>query len=98
MRYYVNSAMDQIERAEVLKSYSPLFEVPTTGARFDNLLYFMANTSPRGRPFDSCLRLDQKSIRDLGQELGCHSWAARYSGQCSRAGCDRYGYVEFYED
>src|SRR5580692_1702195 len=49
-------------------------------------------------PLDPCLRLDQRSIRDFGQELGCHSWAARYSRQCSRARCDRYGYVEFYED
>ena len=44
MRYYLNSAMDQIERAEVLESYNPLFEVPTTGTLVENSLYFMANT------------------------------------------------------
>ena len=44
MRYYLNSAMDQIERAEVLESYNPLFEVPTTGALVDSSLYFIANT------------------------------------------------------
>ena len=52
----------------------------------------------RGQPLDPCLRLDQRSIRDFGQELGFHSWAAGYSRQCSRTRCDRYGYVEFYED
>jgi len=45
-------------------------------------------------PLDPCLRLDQRSTRDLGQELGCHSWAARHSRQCSRARCDRHGHVE----
>ena len=52
----------------------------------------------RGQPFAACLRLDQRSIRDFGQELGCHSWAARYSRQCSRARRDRYGYVELHKD
>jgi hypothetical protein len=36
--------MDHIERAEVLESYNPLFEVPTTGAQVQDSLYFMANT------------------------------------------------------
>jgi hypothetical protein len=44
MRYSLNSAMDQIERAEVLESYNPLFEVPTTGTLVEDSLYFMANT------------------------------------------------------
>lgn len=44
MRYYLNAAMDRIERAEVLESYNPLFEVPTTGTLVGNSLYFMANT------------------------------------------------------
>jgi len=44
MRYYLNLAMDRIERGEVLESYNPLFEVPTTGTLVDNSLYFMANT------------------------------------------------------
>ena len=52
----------------------------------------------RGQPFDSCLRLDQRSPRDSGQELGRHSWAARHPRKCSRARCDRHGHVEFYED
>jgi 3-oxoacyl-[acyl-carrier protein] reductase len=39
-----------------------------------------------------------RSIRGFGQELGCHSWAARYSRKCSRTRCDRYRYVDFYED
>src|SRR3984957_16095022 len=38
------------------------------------------------------------ALRDFGQELGCHSWAARHSRQCSRARCDRHGHVELYED
>ena len=43
-----------------------------------------------GQPFDPCLRLDQRSIRDSCQELGCHSWAPRYPGKRSRAGRDRH--------
>jgi hypothetical protein len=43
MRYYLNSPMDTIERAEVLEAYNPLFEVPTTGTLVDDSLYFMAN-------------------------------------------------------
>jgi 3-oxoacyl-[acyl-carrier protein] reductase len=35
-----------------------------------------------------------KSIRDFGQELGCHSWAARHSRKRSRAWCDRHGHVK----
>jgi NAD(P)-dependent dehydrogenase (short-subunit alcohol dehydrogenase family) len=37
---------------------------------------------------------NQRSTRDFGQELACHSWAARHSRQCSRARCDRHGHVE----
>jgi DNA-binding beta-propeller fold protein YncE len=43
MRYYLNSSMDTIERAEVLEAYNPLFEIPTTGTLVDDSLYFMAN-------------------------------------------------------
>jgi len=50
------------------------------------------------QPLDPCLRLDQRSTRDFGQELGCHSWAARYSRQCSRARSDRHGHVELRKD
>jgi NAD(P)-dependent dehydrogenase (short-subunit alcohol dehydrogenase family) len=46
----------------------------------------------------SILAYSSTSVRDSGQELGCNSWTARHSRQCSRARCDRYGYVEFYED
>ena len=51
-----------------------------------------------GKPFNPCLRLYQRSNRDSGQTLGRHSRAARHSRKCCRARCDRYGYVEFYED
>jgi hypothetical protein len=44
MRYYLDSAMNRIERAEVLESYNPLFEMPTTEALVNSSLYFMANT------------------------------------------------------
>lgn len=44
MRYYLNSNMKQIERAEVLESYNPIFEVPTTATLVDGSIYFMANT------------------------------------------------------
>lgn len=44
MRYYLNPAMDAIQRAEVLESYNPVFEVPTTGTLVDDALYFVANT------------------------------------------------------
>jgi sugar lactone lactonase YvrE len=44
MRYYLNPTMDRVERAEVLESYNPVFEVPTTGTLVNNSLYFMANT------------------------------------------------------
>ncbi len=43
MRYRLNPAMDRIERAEVLESYNPLFETPTTAALTGHSLYFMAN-------------------------------------------------------
>ena len=44
VRYYLDSGLDHIERAEVLETYNPLFQVPTTGALVDSSLYFMANT------------------------------------------------------
>jgi sugar lactone lactonase YvrE len=36
MRYYLNPTMNRIERGEVLESYNPLFEVPTTGTLVDD--------------------------------------------------------------
>jgi hypothetical protein len=44
MRYYLNPTMDRIERGEVVESYNPLFEVPTTGTLVDNSRYFMTDT------------------------------------------------------
>ena len=49
-------------------------------------------------PSTSCLRLDQRSIRDSGQTLGRHSRAARHTRKCCRTRSHRHGYVEFYED
>jgi hypothetical protein len=43
MRYYLNPAMNTIERAEVLEAYNPIFDVPTTGTLDGDLLYFAAN-------------------------------------------------------
>jgi sugar lactone lactonase YvrE len=43
MRYFLNPAMDSIERSEVLEAYNPGFEVPTTGTLVGDALYFVAN-------------------------------------------------------
>ena len=44
VRYFLNTAWDTIERAQVLDSYNPLFEVPTTATLVADELFFMANT------------------------------------------------------
>jgi len=44
VRYFLNPRLDAITRAEVLETYNPLFEVPTTGTLVDGTLFFMANT------------------------------------------------------
>jgi hypothetical protein len=44
LRYYLNPSMDTITRAEVLESYNPIFDIPTTGTLVGESLYFMANT------------------------------------------------------
>jgi hypothetical protein len=44
VRYILNPRMDAITSAEVLETYNPLFDVPTTGALVGDSLYFMANT------------------------------------------------------
>jgi NAD(P)-dependent dehydrogenase (short-subunit alcohol dehydrogenase family) len=49
-------------------------------------------------PSGSCLRLYQRSPRDSGQALGCHSRAPRHTRKCNRTRSHRHGYVEFYED
>jgi hypothetical protein len=43
MRYYLNPAMNTIERAEVLEAYNPTCDVPTTGTLVGDFLYFAAN-------------------------------------------------------
>ena len=44
MRYFLNATLDTITRAEVLESYNPRFDIPTTGTLVRDSLYFMANT------------------------------------------------------
>jgi hypothetical protein len=44
VRYVLNPQLDAITRAEVLETYNPLFEIPTTGTIAGDSLYFMANT------------------------------------------------------
>jgi hypothetical protein len=43
MRYYLNPAMNTIERAEVREAYNPILDVPTTGTLVGDFLYFAAN-------------------------------------------------------
>jgi DNA-binding beta-propeller fold protein YncE len=44
VRYFLNSTWDTIERAQVLDSYNPLFDIPTTATLVGDELFFMANT------------------------------------------------------
>jgi hypothetical protein len=44
MRYYLNLARNTIQRAEVLEAYNPIFDVPTTGAKVGDSLFFAANS------------------------------------------------------
>jgi hypothetical protein len=44
VRYALNPQWDAITRAEVLETYSPLSELPTTGTIVGDSLYFMGNT------------------------------------------------------
>ena len=41
---FVSQKPLQSQRAEVLESYNPIFEVPTTATLVDGSIYFMANT------------------------------------------------------
>jgi sugar lactone lactonase YvrE len=43
-RFFLNAALDRVERAEVLDRGNPLFDVPTTGAIAGNAFYFVANS------------------------------------------------------
>jgi hypothetical protein len=44
VRYVLNAQMNAITRAEVLETYNPLFDIPTTGTIVGDSLYFMGNT------------------------------------------------------
>jgi hypothetical protein len=44
VRYVLNPEMDGITSAEVLETYSPLLDLPTTGTIVGDSLYFMGNT------------------------------------------------------
>jgi hypothetical protein len=54
VRYVLNPQLDTITRAEVLETYNPLFEIPTTGTIVGDSLYFMANTQlDKMKPHDT---------------------------------------------
>jgi sugar lactone lactonase YvrE len=44
MRFYLDSDFTRIVRSEILETYNPLFDTPTTGAIAGDSLLFMANT------------------------------------------------------
>jgi len=44
MRFYLNAKFTRIVRSEILETYNPLFETPTTGAIAGDSLFFIANT------------------------------------------------------
>jgi hypothetical protein len=44
VRYVLNAELDAITRAQVLETYSPLFDIPTTGTIVGDSLFFMGNT------------------------------------------------------
>jgi len=41
-RFFLNAALDSVERAEVLERGNPLFDIPTTGAVAGGTFYFVA--------------------------------------------------------
>jgi hypothetical protein len=43
-RFYLNSALDRVEKAEVLERGNPLFDVPTTGVLVGGAFYYIANS------------------------------------------------------
>lgn len=43
-RFFLNPALDRVEKAEVLERGNPLFDVPTTGAVAGDTFYFVANS------------------------------------------------------
>jgi hypothetical protein len=44
MRFYLDAQLTRIVRSEILETYNPLFETPTTGAIAGDTFLFMANT------------------------------------------------------
>ena len=44
VRYELSPDLQTVERVQVLESYNPRFEIPTTGAIADGSFYYMANT------------------------------------------------------
>ena len=44
VRFYLDATLTKITRWEILESYNPLFENPTTGSLYGNSLLFFANT------------------------------------------------------
>ena len=44
MRFYLDPVLARVTRAEILETYNPLFEQPTTGSLDGDSLLFMANT------------------------------------------------------
>ena len=71
VRYVLNPQLDAITRAEVLESYNPLFEVPTTGTIAGDSLYFMANTQlDKMKPHDAMRpQIELSDIRILKLKL-----------------------------
>jgi hypothetical protein len=47
MRFVLAPSLDRVERAEVLESRHPSFEIPTTGALAGDSLYLIANSQLR---------------------------------------------------
>ena len=43
-RFFLNPALDSVEKAEVLERGNPLFDLPTTGAVAGDTFYFVANS------------------------------------------------------
>ena len=44
VRFFLNPALDRVEKAEVLERGNPLFDIPTTGAVAGDTFYFVANS------------------------------------------------------
>ncbi len=47
VRFYLNPALDRVERLEVLERRNPIFNIPTTGAVAGSEFYYIANTQLR---------------------------------------------------